>query len=47
MGPGSNARSFGFNVFWINRAGAEPDALGAAPNRVLQKLTVLRALLMP
>jgi len=39
----AGAKSFGFSVFWINRAGAEPDALGAAPDAVLAKLTELRA----
>lgn len=39
----AGAKNFGFNVFWINRAGAQPDALGAAPDAVLAKLTELRA----
>jgi 2-haloacid dehalogenase len=39
----AGARNFGFNVFWINRAGAVPDALGAGPDAVLRKLTELRS----
>jgi 2-haloacid dehalogenase len=39
----AGAKNFGFNVFWINRAGVEPDALGAAPDAVLAKLTELPA----
>ena len=35
------AKTFGFKVFWINRAGAQADALGAAPDHVLGKLTEL------
>ena len=35
------AKTFGFKVFWINRAGAQADALGAAPDHVLSKLTEL------
>jgi 2-haloacid dehalogenase len=41
----AGAKNFGFNVFWINRAGVQPDALGAAPDAVLAKLTELRAYL--
>jgi len=37
----AGAKNFGFNVFWINRAGAQPDVLGAAPDVVLDKLTGL------
>ena len=37
------AKNFGFNVFWINRAGAEPDVLGVGPDAVLAKLTDLAA----
>ena len=40
----AGARSFGFHVFWINRAGAQPDRLGAEPHQVLQKLTELPAI---
>ena len=40
----AGAKSFGFNVFWINRAGAQPDRLGAAPDKTLQKLTELTAI---
>jgi 2-haloacid dehalogenase len=39
----AGAKSFGFNVFWINRAGAQPDMLGAAPDAVLALLTELPA----
>ena len=41
----AGASNFGFRVFWINRAGACPEALGAAPHRTLAKLTELPALL--
>lgn len=37
----AGAKSFGFNVFWINRNNARPDVLGAAPDAVLGKLTDL------
>lgn len=37
----AGAKSFGFKVFWINRAGTRPDALGATPDAVLAKLTEL------
>jgi 2-haloacid dehalogenase len=33
----------GFRVFWINRAGARADALGAGPDYVLKALTELPA----
>lgn len=39
----AGAKNFGFNVFWINRQGAQPDALGVEPDRVLSKLTELKA----
>lgn len=39
----AGARNFGFHVFWINRAGVQPDRLGAEPHQVLQKLTELSA----
>jgi 2-haloacid dehalogenase len=32
------AKSFGFRVYWINRAGAPLDRLGFKPDRVLQSL---------
>jgi 2-haloacid dehalogenase len=32
------AKSFGFNVFWINRARAPLDRLGFAPDRVVERL---------
>ena len=37
----AGAKSFGFRVFWINRAGAQADALGMQPDHVLSKLTEL------
>lgn len=40
----AGASNFGFHVFWINRAGAPPDRLGAEPHQVLQKLTELSAI---
>ena len=41
----AGATSFGFRTFWINRAGAIPDALGDQPEAVLTKLSDLPALL--
>ena len=35
------AKSFGFEVFWINRAGAPVDRLGFAPDRILSTLSDL------
>jgi 2-haloacid dehalogenase len=35
------AKAFGFQVVWINRAGAQPDELGLAPDRVLPRLDAL------
>jgi 2-haloacid dehalogenase len=32
------AKSFGFNVYWINRAGAPLDRLGFAPDRIISSL---------
>jgi 2-haloacid dehalogenase len=40
------AKSFGFRVFWINRAGAPLDELGAAPDHTIRSLDQLPALLM-
>ena len=40
----AGAKSFGFNVYWINRAGAQPDMLGSGPDAVLGKLTELAAI---
>jgi 2-haloacid dehalogenase len=37
----AGAKNFGFNVFWINRAGIQADALGVGPDRVLRQLTEL------
>jgi 2-haloacid dehalogenase len=41
----AGAASFGFHVFWINRAGAQPDALGARPDTELKQLTELKSLI--
>ena len=38
------ASSFGFRVFWINRAGAPVDELGAAPDYAIRSLDELPAL---
>lgn len=35
------AKAFGFRVFWVNRAGAPVEALGLAPDHVLQSLADL------
>jgi 2-haloacid dehalogenase len=35
------AKSFGFEVYWINRSGAPVDRLGFAPDRVLRSLSDL------
>ena len=32
------AKSYGFNVYWINRAGAPVDRLGFKPDRILKSL---------
>jgi len=40
------AKSFGFRTFWINRAGAPADALGAAPDHVIRTLDELPALVL-
>lgn len=34
----AGAKSFGFNVFWINRAGAPVDALGFRPDHIVRSL---------
>jgi 2-haloacid dehalogenase len=39
------ARSFGFQVFWINRAGAPLDRLGFQPERVVTSLSALSEVL--
>jgi 2-haloacid dehalogenase len=41
----AGATSFGFRTFWINRAGALPDALGYQPAVVLSRLSDLPGLL--
>jgi 2-haloacid dehalogenase len=38
------AKSFGFQVAWINRLGAPPDALGAAPDYIVKSLAELPAI---
>jgi 2-haloacid dehalogenase len=35
------AKTFGFRTFWINRAGALVDALGAPPDHVIRSLAEL------
>jgi len=40
----AGAQCYGFQVFWINRAGAVPDELGHAPDAVLNSLAELAAL---
>jgi 2-haloacid dehalogenase len=37
----AGAKSFGFQVFWVNRSGAPPDRLGFAPDRTLASLLEL------
>ncbi|MGH8689622.1 MAG: haloacid dehalogenase, partial [Burkholderiales bacterium] len=32
------AKSYGFDVYWINRSGAPLDRLGFTPDRVLESL---------
>jgi 2-haloacid dehalogenase len=39
------AKSFGFRAFWINRAGAPVDGLGAEPDHAIASLAELPALL--
>lgn len=41
----AGAKSFGFRIFWINRSGVAPDALGLAPETALGNLTELPRLL--
>lgn len=41
------AKAFGFSVYWINRSGAPVDRLGFAPDRVMNGLGDLPALLEP
>jgi 2-haloacid dehalogenase len=38
------AKSFGFRTYWINRAGAPLDALGATPDHIIAQLSDLAAL---
>ena len=42
----AGAKSFGFTTFWINRTTAPVDALGVTPDRVLNSLAELPALLV-
>ena len=37
----AGAKSFGFNVYWINRAGVAAERLGFRPDRVLKSLAAL------
>ena len=41
----AGARAFGFTTFWINRAAAPVEALGVTPDRVVDSLAALPALL--
>ena len=41
----AGAKSFGFTTFWINRAAAPVEALGVTPDRMLNSLAELPALL--
>lgn len=41
----AGAAAFGFTTFWINRAHAPVEALGVTPDRVLNSLALLPALL--
>lgn len=41
----AGAKAFGFRVFWVNRAGAPVERLGARPDDVVPDLTALAALL--
>ncbi len=41
----AGAKSFGFRTFWVNRAGAPVDGLGAPPDHELRSLAELPALL--
>ena len=38
------AKSFGFNVFWVNRSSAPLDALGVEPDHIVESLSDLPAL---
>jgi 2-haloacid dehalogenase len=40
----AGAKAYGFQVFWINRAGAAPDELGQTPDAELNSLAELAAL---
>lgn len=42
----AGGKSFGFKTFWINRTTAPVDALGVTPDRVLNSLAELPALLV-
>ena len=41
----AGAKAFGFTVFWVNRADAPMEALGAAPDYTLKSLNELRGLI--
>jgi 2-haloacid dehalogenase len=43
----AGAKAFGFRTFWVNRAGAPVDPLGAAPDHVIGSLADLPALVSP
>jgi 2-haloacid dehalogenase len=40
----ASAKAFGFRTFWVNRAGAPLDPLGAEPDHVIGSLADLPAL---
>ena len=42
----AGAKAFGFRTFWVNRAGAPVDPLGAAPDHVIGSLADLPALVL-
>jgi 2-haloacid dehalogenase len=37
----AGAKSFGFTVYWINRAGVAPERLGFQPDRMVKSLAAL------
>jgi len=41
----AGAKTFGFQVFWVNRAGAPVERLGVRPDETLRSLAELPALI--
>ncbi len=41
----AGAKSFGFQVFWVNRGGAPVERLGARPDAIVRSLAELAPLL--